>query len=198
LTVPSPQPGRPSLRRSQPSPPVSLEPGEYADDICDEVAAAARACIAEKGSFSLCIPGGSVVAALAQMPADAFDASKVHLFFANEKIPSYPCKEGGLDAAKKLGVCPDVWRRFPEMYPIFSEIFRDYPSWECVRPPPVVRRYLLTAWLLPTGVPEANVHAFGEGEPAAVAESYSSLLASHASIDNSGESVREGKRLPGQ
>jgi len=117
---------------------VRVFDGEYADDICDEVAAAARACIADKGSFSLCIPGGSVVAALAQMPADAFDASKVHLFFANEKIPSYPCKEGGLDAAKKLGV------------------------------------------------PEANVHAFGEGEPAAVAESYSSLLASHASIDNSG------------
>jgi len=126
LTVPYPQPGRPSLRRTQPSPPVSLEPGEYADDICDEVAAAARACIAEKGSFSLCIPGGSVVAALAQMPADAFDASKVHLFFANEKIPSYPCKEGGLDAAKKLGVCPDVWRRFPESYLRLSEITRDY------------------------------------------------------------------------
>ena len=117
MTVPSPQPRRPSLRRSQPSPPVSLEPGEYADDICDEVAAAARQCIAEKGSFSLCIPGGSVVAALAQMPADAFDASKVHIFFANEKVPSYPCKEGGLDAAKKLGVCPGAWRRFPEDFP---------------------------------------------------------------------------------
>ena len=65
-----------------------------------------------------------MVAALAQMPADAFDASKVHLFFANEKIPSYPCKEGGLDAAKKLGVCPDVWRRFPEILP---KILRDYP-----------------------------------------------------------------------
>ena len=50
-----------------------------------------------------------MVAALAQMPADAFDASKVHLFFANEKIPSYPCKEGGLDAAKKgaLASLPD-------------------------------------------------------------------------------------------
>ena len=46
----------------------------------------------------------------------------MHLFFANEKIPSYPCKEGGLDAAKKLGVCPDVWRRFPESYLRLSEI----------------------------------------------------------------------------
>jgi hypothetical protein len=78
-----------------------------AADICDEVAAAGTACIASKGSFSLCIPGGSVVAALAKMPEDAFDFTKMHVFFANEKIPSYPCLNGALEITKALGVPED-------------------------------------------------------------------------------------------
>jgi hypothetical protein len=82
-------------------------PLPQAVDICDEVAAAANACIANKGSFSLCIPGGSVVAALSKMPEDAFDFSKMHVFFANEKIPSYPCIAGALEITKVLGVPDD-------------------------------------------------------------------------------------------
>eukprot|EP00967_Tisochrysis_lutea_P154397 scaffold306512_cov35-Tisochrysis_lutea.AAC.2 len=62
----------------------------------------------------------------------------MHVFFANEKIPSYPCLSGALEVTKKLGV------------------------------------------------PDDHVHGVGEGEAAAVAESYTSLLKSHPSIDNTG------------
>jgi len=113
-------------------------PPHQAVDICDEVTAAARSAIVAKGSFSICIPGGSVVAALGQLPADAFDFSKMHVFFANEKIPTYPCLAGALEVTKKLGV------------------------------------------------PDNQVHGIGEGSPAETAASYTALLKSHPSIDNSG------------
>ena len=60
--------------------------GGYDTNICDEVTAAAQSCIEEKGSFSLCIPGGSVVAALANLKADGADWTKMHVFFCNEKV----------------------------------------------------------------------------------------------------------------
>ena len=47
-------------------------------NICDEVTAAAVACIEEKGSFSLCIPGGSVVKALENLKARAGAAARAH------------------------------------------------------------------------------------------------------------------------
>ena len=43
---------------------VRVFDGSYDADICEAVAQVGSACIEEKGSFSLCIPGGSVVAAL--------------------------------------------------------------------------------------------------------------------------------------
>ena len=64
--------------------------GGYDTNICDEVTAAAQSCIEEKGSFSLCIPGGSVVAALANLKADGADWTKMHVFFCNEKARSLP------------------------------------------------------------------------------------------------------------
>jgi 6-phosphogluconolactonase len=117
---------------------VRIFDGSYDSNICDEVTAAAQACIEEKGSFSLCIPGGSVVAALAGLKKDAADWSKMHVFLANEKIPSLPCITGAIDATKAIGV------------------------------------------------PEANVHGFGEGKPVDLAASYSELLKGHPAIDNSG------------
>merc|ERR1719453_2156250 len=101
-------------------------------------AAARVACIEEKGSFSLCIPGGSVVKALENLKPDAADWSKMHVFLCNEKIPSLPCITGALEQTAKIGV------------------------------------------------PDANVHGFGEGEPKELAAKYSELLSSHPSIDNSG------------
>ena len=65
---------------------VRIFDGAYDTNICDEVTAAAQACIEEKGSFSLCIPGGSVVAALSNLKPDDADWSKMHVFLANEKV----------------------------------------------------------------------------------------------------------------
>jgi len=117
---------------------VRVFDGDYAKEICDEVAEVGVSCIAEKGSFSLMIPGGSVVAALSNLDKKALDWEKVHIFLANEKIPSLPCIAGALEKAEELGI------------------------------------------------PTANVYGFGDGSPAEVAESYSSLLSSHPSIDNEG------------
>ena len=81
---------------------VRIFDGDYAADIRDEVTAVALQSIADKGSFSLCVPGGSVVAALGGFEnTDAFDFDKMHVFFANEKIPSFPCLEGAEHVPKK-------------------------------------------------------------------------------------------------
>ena len=86
---------------------VRVYDGDYAAEIVETVEEVAKVSIAEKGSFSLAIPGGSVVAALGGFEGtDAFDFSKMHVFFCNEKIPSYPCLEGALAVTKKIGV-PD-------------------------------------------------------------------------------------------
>lgn len=83
---------------------VRVFEGDYASDIVEEVTFLARESIDLKGSFSLAIPGGSVVSALAGIDKDAFDVSKMHVFFCNEKIPSFPCVEGALEATKKFGL----------------------------------------------------------------------------------------------
>ena len=41
---------------------VQVFDGDYGKEICADVAATSKAAISKKGSFSLCIPGGSVVA----------------------------------------------------------------------------------------------------------------------------------------
>ena len=83
---------------------VRVFEGDYQQEIIDEVTAVGTECIAKKDSFSIAIPGGSVVTAFAAMDPAALDYSKVHVFLCNEKIPSYPCIAGALDAARKLGI----------------------------------------------------------------------------------------------
>lgn len=105
----------------------------YDEDICAEVIEQARACINEKGSFSLCIPGGSVVKALSGLSSDAFDVSKLHVFFANEKIPSYPCINGALEVTQKLGVPDEQVYRVGEGSPsevasAYSLLLKSHPS----------------------------------------------------------------------
>lgn len=73
--------------------------------IVADVAACGKAAIAAKGSFSLAIPGGSVVTALSSLPTDAMDFSKVNVFFCNERIGEYKCYKGALEAfATRCGV----------------------------------------------------------------------------------------------
>jgi len=64
--------------------------------VCDEVVSTGSAAIKAKGAFSICIPGGSIVAALANLPKDALDFSKVHVFFCNERIGEGKCYKGAL------------------------------------------------------------------------------------------------------
>lgn len=120
---------------------VRVFDGDYADEIRTAVSEVAKTCIEDKGSFSLAVPGGSVVAALGGFESDSLgvDFSKVHVFFCNEKLPSFPCIEGALKETSKIGI------------------------------------------------PEAQVYGFAkEGSPAEVAASYTALLESHESIDNTG------------
>ena len=93
---------------------VRVFDGSYDADICEAVAQVGSACIEEKGSFSLCIPGGSVVAALKGLDKESFDMSKMHIFFANEKIPSRPCIAGGLEVAAALGMPTENVHGFAE------------------------------------------------------------------------------------
>jgi 6-phosphogluconolactonase len=118
---------------------VRVFDGDYALEIVQTVEEVAKSSIDDKDSFSLAVPGGSVVAALAKFEGtDAFDFSKMHVFFCNEKIPSKPCLEGALEVMRKIGV------------------------------------------------PDNQVHGIGEGTPAEIAASYTELLKTHPSIDNSG------------
>lgn len=73
---------------------------DIASEVCAQVAAAGKAAIAAKGAFSLGIPGGSIVEALASLPKDSFDMSKMHVFFCNERIGEYKCYK---NATKKSG-----------------------------------------------------------------------------------------------
>lgn len=69
-----------------------------ADEICQAVSTVGSAAIAQKGSFSLAIPGGSVVKALGGLGDDAFDFTKLHVFFCNEFIGANKCYEGALES----------------------------------------------------------------------------------------------------
>jgi len=64
--------------------------------VCDEVILTAKAAIAAKGSFSIAVPGGSIVAGLKDMDKSAVDWSKVHVFFCNERIGEFKCFKGAM------------------------------------------------------------------------------------------------------
>ncbi|KAJ8609688.1 hypothetical protein CTAYLR_009389 [Chrysophaeum taylorii] len=77
---------------------VRVFDGDFADEICDMVMNVGSAMIEKKGSFSLAIPGGSVVTALGRLDDDAFDFDKMHVFFCNEQIGENKCYEGALES----------------------------------------------------------------------------------------------------
>lgn len=97
---------------------ISVFDGDYADAVVDLVVTTATECISSKGSFSLAIPGGSVVTALKGLSPDSFDMSKVHIFFCNERIGANKCYQGALDAfATKCGIPLDQIYKVPELEP---------------------------------------------------------------------------------
>jgi 6-phosphogluconolactonase len=95
---------------------VRVFDGDYASAVVDLVKTTATAAIAAKGSFSLAIPGGSVVTALAGLSPDDFDMDKVHIFFCNERIGANKCYQGALDAfAIKCNIPLDQVYQVPEL-----------------------------------------------------------------------------------
>ena len=92
--------------------------GDYSDAVVDLVTTTAKSAIESKGSFSLAIPGGSVVTALKGLDADAFDMSKVHIFFCNERIGANKCYQGALDAfVTKCNIPIEQVYKVPELEP---------------------------------------------------------------------------------
>eukprot|EP00284_Hemiselmis_tepida_P016454 CAMPEP_0174916992 /NCGR_PEP_ID=MMETSP1355-20121228/2195_1 /TAXON_ID=464990 /ORGANISM="Hemiselmis tepida, Strain CCMP443" /LENGTH=290 /DNA_ID=CAMNT_0016162053 /DNA_START=50 /DNA_END=922 /DNA_ORIENTATION=- len=112
--------------------------------VAESVAAIGAECIAAQGSFTICVPGGSIVKALSKLSPDAMDFSKVHVFFANERIGEYKC------------------------YKTAVESFVD----KC-------------------GIPHANVHKVGEGEPADVAAAYEAEMLTCVSKNDKGIPVMD-------
>eukprot|EP00928_Gymnodinium_smaydae_P079418 TRINITY_DN63355_c0_g1_i1.p1 TRINITY_DN63355_c0_g1~~TRINITY_DN63355_c0_g1_i1.p1 ORF type:complete len:275 (+),score=76.09 TRINITY_DN63355_c0_g1_i1:68-826(+) len=86
--------------------------------LVEDVTAAAKEAIASKGSFSLCIPAGSVVSALKALSPDAVDWTKVHVFFTGERLGQNKSLSAALDAfCKKCGI-DNVYP--PLIRPLFS------------------------------------------------------------------------------
>uniref|UniRef100_A0A7S3NKD1 Glucosamine/galactosamine-6-phosphate isomerase domain-containing protein n=1 Tax=Aureoumbra lagunensis TaxID=44058 RepID=A0A7S3NKD1_9STRA len=77
---------------------VRVFDGDFASEICEIVQSVGMSAIAEKGSFSLAIPSGSVVRALSRLADDCMDYSKVHIFFCNEIVGENTCYNGALEA----------------------------------------------------------------------------------------------------
>lgn len=128
---------------------VRVFDGDYAEEIRDCVTMVANECIAEKGSFSLAVPGGSVVAALGGLDKDAFDFSKTHIFFCNEKIPSYPCIDGALKETQKIGLPDENVHAFAktgspqEIADAYTSLMKSHPSIDNSRSVPSVDMMLL-------------------------------------------------------
>ena len=130
---------------------VRVFDGDFAADIRSVVEEVGTTSIANKGSFSLCIPGGSVVAALGGFNGDELDFSKVHVFFCNEKIPTFPCLEGALKETNKIGIPESQVYGVGEGSPAevaakYSELLATHPSIDNSRA--VVRSMLAFAPLL--------------------------------------------------
>jgi 6-phosphogluconolactonase len=67
---------------------------ELSAALCLEVFENAKACIEDRGAFSLAIPGGSVAKALkglCELEDEGLDWSKMHVFFVNERPEEQKC-----------------------------------------------------------------------------------------------------------
>lgn len=77
---------------------VFADDAEMSKKLIEDVTNAAKAAIAAKGSFSLCIPAGSVVSALKDLSKDAVDWTKVNIFFTGERLGQNKSYEAALKA----------------------------------------------------------------------------------------------------
>ncbi|KAJ1476225.1 glucosamine-6-phosphate isomerases/6-phosphogluconolactonase-domain-containing protein [Baffinella frigidus] len=88
---------------------------DVAARVCEDVARIGGHYIQQKGTFSLCIPGGSIVKALGSIKVDALDWSKVHVFFANEQLGAFKCHAGAMEAfILKMGIPTENVHKVPD------------------------------------------------------------------------------------
>jgi len=86
--------------------------------LVSEVTETAKAAIAAKGCFSLCIPAGSVVSALKGLDPAALDWSKVNVFFTGERLGQNKSYSAALDAFCNNCKVSNV--SYPLIRPMFS------------------------------------------------------------------------------
>jgi len=135
---------------------VLADEAGIANAVCEEFVAAAKAAIAAKGSFSVAIPGGSVVAALAKVPAGAVDASKVHVFFCNERLGEGKCYKGAMkNLVEPLGIPSSQVYRVPDGSP--EEAASKYEALLKSMPPHIVSADY-------NGMPSVDLVLLGTGE----------------------------------
>jgi len=124
--------------------------------VCEEFIASAKAAIASKGAFSVAVPGGSIVTALANMPKDAFDASKVHVFFCNERIGDGKCYKGAMKSlVGPMGIPEAQVYKVGEGTP--EEVAAQYEALLCGMPSNVVGK-------TNSGMPQVDLVLVGTGE----------------------------------
>jgi len=77
---------------------VFADDAEMAKKLIEDVLSAAKAAIAAKGSFSLCIPAGSIVSCLKGLKKGDLDWNKVNVFFTGERLGQNKSYEAALKA----------------------------------------------------------------------------------------------------
>jgi len=134
---------------------VLPEEGDIAVAVVECVESIGAAAIAEKGAFSLAIPGGSVVKALKGLKATSMDFSKVHVFFCNERIGEYKCYKTAMDSLKDLGIPENQVYKVGEGEPV--EVAAAYEAMMTAQPASVLGK-------TDKGIPRVDLMLLGTGE----------------------------------
>jgi len=90
-----------------------------AEQLVALVTNSANEAIAAKGSFSLCIPAGSVVSALKGLDPKGVDWTKVNIFFTGERLGQNKSYSAALEAFCEKCKIDNVF--FPLVRPLFSQ-----------------------------------------------------------------------------
>jgi len=127
-----------------------------AEAVCEEFNVAAFGAIASKGAFSVAVPGGSIVKALAHLAKGQFDARKVHVFFCNERLGEGKCYKGAMNSlVEPLGIPAAQVHKAPEGSP--EQAAAQYEALLKAQPPSVVA-------VGPNGMPAVDLVLLGTGE----------------------------------
>jgi len=127
-----------------------------AEAVCEEFNVAAFGAIASKGAFSVAVPGGSIVKALAHLAKGQFDARKVHVFFCNERLGEGKCYKGALTSLiEPLGIPASQVHKAPEGSP--EKAAAEYEALLRSQPPNVVG-------VGANGMPSVDLVLLGAGE----------------------------------